>query len=141
MKVMIQRCYEGTGCLAEMHTVDSRLRDQWITMQALEQLAPCHSYKFGLRVVFQAPGHLARRVTPVGVSTPFLHAIVIEFAFNRIQLLAQSLQRLELVELTEESLIRWRQLPGFVSFRLLIVELLLEELLHFGRPDGLIVRL
>lgn len=37
---MIECGYEGTRCLAKMQTVEHWLCDQWITMQALEDLAP-----------------------------------------------------------------------------------------------------
>lgn len=37
---MIECSYEGTRRLAKMQTVEHWLRNQWITMQALEDLAP-----------------------------------------------------------------------------------------------------
>jgi len=110
-------------------------------MQALEEFAPGNGYELRFGIVLEAPGDLARRITPVGMGTPFLDSIVVQLALDRIQLLPESLQCLELVELAEESLILWRQLPGFISPWLLVVELLLKKLFQFGKPDGLVVRL
>jgi len=124
-----------------MQGVDHWCLDQWVTMQALEELAPGHCYELRFGIVLEAPGDLARRITPVGMGTPFLDSIVVQLALDRIQLLPESLQCLELVELAEESLILWRQLPGFISPWLLVVELLLEKLLQLGKPDGVVVRL
>jgi len=35
-------------------------------MEALEELAPGHGYELRFGIVLEAPGDLARRITPVG---------------------------------------------------------------------------
>lgn len=141
VQVVVQGRYKGSRSLAEMQSIHHRTLDQGIAVQTLEELAPRHGDKLRLRLVLQAPRHLARGISPVGMSAPLLHSVVVQPALHCIQLLSEPLERLVLVELAKESLIRWRQLPGLTPPRFLVLKLLPEELLQLRLSDGLIVRL